>query len=116
MENNNDIKEWLENWMLRLMERFNRLDDFMELLKSQYTIINGERYMDNQDLCQLLNVSKRTLQRYRSSGELPYHNIFHKIYYKEADVETFIKEKFNKNDVSDSPDDTGSDPEGTDSP
>ena len=113
MDSNDNFRKWLEEWMLRLMGRFDKLDDFIEILRERYTVINGERYMDNQDLCLLLNVSKRTLQRYRSSGELPYHNIFHKIYYKEVDVEIFIKEKFNKNDVSDSPNDTGNDPEDT---
>ena len=33
--------------------------------------LNGERLYDNQDLCMMLQVSKRTLQRYRSIGILP---------------------------------------------
>ena len=32
---------------------------------------DGERLLDNYDLCRMLNISKRTLQRYRTSGELP---------------------------------------------
>ena len=31
---------------------------------------DGERLLDNYDLCRMLNISKRTLQRYRTSGEL----------------------------------------------
>ena len=38
----------------------------------------------------LLHVSKRTLQRYRSDGLLPYRMHRHKIYYRRADVELFI--------------------------
>lgn len=48
------------------------------------------------NICRHLNVSKRTLQRYRSSGELPYQNIYHKIYYKECDLNAFIKNHFDK--------------------
>ena len=33
---------------------------------------NGERLYDNQNVCLLLNISKRTLQRYRDNG-LKYH-------------------------------------------
>lgn len=101
-----------DEWMERFMRRFDRLDEFMEIMSRRHNVMNGERYLDNQDLCQLLNVSKRTLQRYRSLGVLPYQNIYHKTYYKEKDVEAFIKEHFAKNEI----DDTGSDPEDTDSP
>ena len=44
----------------------------------------------------MLHVSKRTLQRYRSSGELPYQTIYHKTYYRESDVEAFINANFAK--------------------
>ena len=43
-------------------------------------MLDGELLFDNQDLCQLLHVSKRTLQRYRSSGELPFHTLYQKRY------------------------------------
>lgn len=53
-------------------------------------LLDGERLFDNQDLCLLLHVSKRSLQRYRSSGALAYHLLWHKTYYKESDVLDFI--------------------------
>ena len=42
----------------------------------------------------MLNVSKRTLQRYRSAGELTYITIHHKIFYTEKNVEKFIRDHF----------------------
>lgn len=65
-------------------------------LKQQKKYLDGEQLMDNQDLCQYLQVSKRTLQRHRSSGLLKYHMIQHKTYYKESDVQEFIKYYFEK--------------------
>ena len=59
-------------------------------------LLDGERLFDNQDLCLLLQVSKRSLQRYRSSGALAYHCLWHKTYYKESDVLDFI-EKYMRN-------------------
>ena len=65
-------------------------------------IYNGERLYDNQDLCLMLQVSKRSLQRYRSMKILPYIRIGRKSYYKVSDVREFIKEHgeiFRKGDV-----------------
>lgn len=102
-----DFKRWIKEWFERLMERFDKLDDNVEDLSGRYNFLEGERLLDNQDVCQLLHVSKRTLQRYRSLGELPYHTIYHKTYYRESDVAKFIKThfsngKYNKPDDGDS--------------
>jgi hypothetical protein len=44
----------------------------------------------------MLNVSKRTLQRYRSLGWLSFRRIDQKTYYLQSEVEKFIKEHFEK--------------------
>ena len=44
-------------------------------------------WMDNQDVCMLLNISYRTLQTLRDNGTLAYSQINHKTYYKPQDVE-----------------------------
>ena len=109
------------------MERFDRHERMLASLAGkevkEVKYLDGERLLDNQDLCQLLHVSKRTLQRYRASGELPFQTIYHKTYYREPDVEAFIKLHFDKNknngeDSDDTPpdDDTGDNPEETDNP
>ena len=95
---NEELKEWLEDWMERFMERFDQLDKFMELMSGRCNVLNGERLLDNQDLCRLLNVSKRTLQRYRSARELNYITIHHKIYYTEKNVAKFMSEHFSTRD------------------
>lgn len=89
-------KENFEAWMERIMDRFSRLDKTLDKMGQQRNMLDGELLFDNQDLCQLLHVSKRTLQRYRSSGELPFHTLYQKTFYKESDVHTFIRENFNK--------------------
>jgi transcriptional regulator of NAD metabolism len=47
-------------------------------------------WLDNQDVCLLLNISPRTLQTLRDNGTLAYSQISHKIYYKPKDVEKII--------------------------
>jgi predicted site-specific integrase-resolvase len=39
----------------------------------------------------MLHVSKRTLQRYRREGKLPYILLGQKIYYKTSDVREFVE-------------------------
>jgi excisionase family DNA binding protein len=53
-------------------------------------------WMDNQDVCELLHVSKRTLQHYRDSGKLPFSQIGAKIYYKASDIDTFLNDHYKK--------------------
>ena len=76
-----------EGWMQKLMERLDRQDELLLAMKAegkQPTITESIRLFDNQDLCMLLQISKRTLQRYRSVGALPYKTLGKKTYYSEV--------------------------------
>ena len=87
-------KNLFEAWMERLLERMEMLERKLEKLNNSKSQLNGEALLDNQDLCLLLKVSNRTLQRYRSRGILPYRRIQQKVYYLESDVHKFISEEF----------------------
>ena len=90
-------KEYLEKWFQKIMERFDRLEQsIVKPPKKERQTYNGELLLDNQDLCIMLSISKRTLQRYRSLGWLPFKRIDQKTYYLQSDVERFIKERFEK--------------------
>ena len=47
-------------------------------------------WLDNQDVCQMLNISPRTLQTLRDNGTLAYSQINRKVYYKLEDVEDIL--------------------------
>lgn len=84
-----------EDWMQKLMERLDRQDELLLTLRPSGKAPNpmeSIRMFDNQDLCMLLQISKRTLQRYRSIGALPYKTLGKKTYYSEEDVLTFLSE------------------------
>jgi hypothetical protein len=49
------------------------------------------KWLDNQEVCLILHISKRTLQTYRDNGTLPYSQINHKMYYKLEDVERVMQ-------------------------
>ena len=76
------------------MDRFDIMREHISDMQKQNTSIDGEELLDNQDLLQMLKISHRSLQRYRSSGRLPYYTISGKIYYKLSDVHQFIRDSF----------------------
>jgi len=81
-----------EDAIRRIMERFDTLENKIVKPEKQQQTIDGEKLLDNQDLCFMLNISKRTLQRLRVSGILPCKRIKQKTYYLENDVIKFIRE------------------------
>lgn len=54
------------------------------------------KWLDSSEVCQLLNISKRTLQTYRENGTLPYAQINHKMFYKSSDIEYLFKHPIQK--------------------
>lgn len=53
-------------------------------------------WMDNADVCQVLNISKRTLQSYRDNGTIPYAKINHKMFYRPSDVKKVLERYYHK--------------------
>ena len=95
-----------EGWMQKILARLDRQDELLLAMKAegqQPSFSEGIRLFDNQDLCMLLQISKRTLQRYRSEGALPYKTLGKKTYYSEADVLEFLSnhvKDFKKEDIA----------------
>ncbi|SBW10471.1 conserved hypothetical protein [uncultured Dysgonomonas sp.] len=84
------------------------LNELLKLMKAKNRL-NGETIYDNQDLCVMLKLSKRSLQRLRSLGMLPYIQIGQKTFYLESDILNYIqtqienKRTLNNNDTEESP-------------
>ena len=72
-------------------------NDIKELLEMTETatrkyipIFKEERWLDNQEVCLMLNITKRTLQTYKDKGMLPYSKLNRKNYYKLSDVQVLL--------------------------
>ena len=74
-------KENFVAWMERIMDRFDMQERKIDRLLSEHNYLNGEKLLDNQDLCFMLKVSTKTLQRYRKKGILPYLTLDGKYFY-----------------------------------
>ncbi len=80
-----------EAYMERILEQIELIHQKTDKLLSDKK--EGEiKLLDNQDLCQLLHVDKRTLQRYRSKGILKYCRIGGKTFYTVEDINELIRQ------------------------
>ncbi len=66
------------------------MESISKMLDTNYLIyrpiLDGNRYITEQELSKALKITKRTLIEYRMNGKLPYYKIGGKIYYKEQDI------------------------------
>lgn len=74
----------------KMLSKFEDFASRMEYLCRLHGDRDMQEWLDNQDVCQLLNISKRTLQTLRDNGTLAYTQISHKTYYKPEDVEKIV--------------------------
>lgn len=73
-----------------MMARFDSFVHQMESICSSQREKKMSDWMDNQDVCCILNISPRTLQTLRDNGTLAYSQINHKTYYLPEDVQRII--------------------------
>ena len=64
------------------------------------SIFKEEKWLDNQEVCLMMNITKRTLQTYKNKGLLPYSKLNRKNYYKHSDVQALLEagQPYNTND------------------
>jgi len=72
-----------------LIPNYTDVINSVDEMKPQYLdeeLAEGDRWIDNQETCLMLDVSKRTLRRYRDNNVLSYTRIGNKFHYKYLDV------------------------------
>ena len=70
-------EEWEERMEMfkKIMRRFDHIDDMLEHEIRQQQCIDGDTLLDTYDMCKLLNITKRTLARYRKKKLIKYYLI-----------------------------------------
>lgn len=68
--------------------------------KKYTSIFKEEKWLDNQEVCLMMNITKRTLQTYKDKGLLPFSKLNRKNYYKISDVQALLEagQPYNTND------------------
>jgi len=73
-----------------MMERFESFVEKVEKLVERNKSREMDGWLDNQDVCLILNVNPNTLQFLRDKRKLAYTKYNRKMYYKPEDVERFM--------------------------
>lgn len=80
----------LDNKSLQMVSFFTVLDELsatiQQALQNRTPHLNGEKYLTNREVCQLLRISSRTLQNWRDAGKIPFIRLKGKILYKESEI------------------------------
>ena len=74
-----------------ITELRNRIEN---ILNNYRPVMNGEIYLSGQDVCDLLHISKRTLQQYRDDKILPFIQIGGKIIFKQSDILSTLEQNY----------------------
>lgn len=56
--------------------------------------LGGERYLTDKEVTDLLKVSRRTLQEYRTARKIPFILFGGKVLYRESDIEKLLAENY----------------------
>jgi excisionase family DNA binding protein len=60
------------------------------LVEKRHSHPNSEKYLTNRDVCQMLQVSPRTLQKWRDDKTVPFFRLKGKILYRESDIAAWL--------------------------
>jgi len=80
---------------VQIMKKLKSLEEKFVELKNKAESPLTDRWLDNQEIMQLLKISKRTLQYYRDQQLISFTQIGNKIYYNATDVEKFLMKNYN---------------------
>lgn len=71
----------------KLIKVLKQISDLLDNESNIYRpVLNGERYLTEQEVSEALKLSKRTLIEYRMSGKMTYYKIGGKVLYRENDI------------------------------
>lgn len=80
-----------EHEFAKLVRKIDQLSDKLEQLTLKSNDGFKEKWYVTDEVCKLLNVSKRTLQKMRDSSAILFTKSGKKIYYKASDIEQYLE-------------------------
>lgn len=71
-------------------------ENMEQSIKINKPSLNGERYLNNKQVCDILHISPRSLQDYRDKGRIAFYKLEGKILFAESDVYKMLEDNYNK--------------------
>lgn len=92
--------EVLEKMIMTIVEGFDRIEKKLDRMGRVKEFLNGDELLDNYDIAKLLNVSLRTVARYREKGLIRYYQTDDngKNFYRSSEIQEFLLKRGKKNE------------------
>ncbi|REH00109.1 helix-turn-helix domain-containing protein [Flavobacterium aquicola] len=75
-----------ENMLALLEVVVNIKNELLYIKEHFHPLLRGEIYLSGEKVCEILHISKRTLQQYRDDGLIPFIKLERKILFRESDI------------------------------
>lgn len=76
------------------LENLERMLSDME--KTPKPMFKGEHFLTDEELSGILQISRRTLQEYRTLGVIHYYLLQGKVLYKESDIQKMLEDAYKR--------------------
>lgn len=83
----------LADTLVSLKESRQKISRFMQ---KHHPLLNGDRYLTDKEVAELLKASRRTLQKMRNDRTLPFLIIAGKALYREHDIQMLLERNYRK--------------------
>ena len=93
----NDVVTMDDNAVATMLESMRKVSKWLTaFLESYRPPLDGERYLTDREVAELLRVSRRTLQEYRNDRLLPYILLGGKVLYPESGLREVLEANYRK--------------------
>lgn len=91
-----------KNVFNKMLDRINHLEKYVGTLCLRHTPADLLIWLDTQQVCSILCIGPKALQKYRDAGKIGFSQVGRKNFYLKSDIEVFlktvvkVKNKYNK--------------------
>ena len=82
--------------VVSFFKSLDRLLDGIQTLANHRPSLGGEHYLSDKEVSTRLKVSRRTLQDWRTNGQIAYISLGGKTLYRESDIQTMLERNHRK--------------------
>ena len=83
--------------MLALLETVVGIKNELLYIREYFhPLLKGEIYLSGEQVCEMLHISKRTLQQYRDDGLIPFIKLERKILFRESDIIKVLEDNYQR--------------------
>ena len=83
--------------MLALLEAVVGIkNELLYIRENFHPLLKGEIYLSGEQVCEMLHISKRTLQQYRDDGLIPFIKLERKILFRESDIIKVLEDNYQR--------------------